>query len=164
MIVGMLAIGAACRTTFATIIVFGWLMIVGGIVEIINAFLARGWRGFFVLLLAGILNIVVGVLFLDQPLLTAEVLTLMIAIVLLVGGIARVIYTVFDRFPGWGWALLDGVISTLLGLAIWRGWPLTGLWVIGLYVGITLIFSGWSWVMLGLILHGAHKRTAATPA
>jgi uncharacterized membrane protein HdeD (DUF308 family) len=163
-IVGIMAIGASWQATFATIVVFGWLMIAGGIVEIVNAFFARGWRGFFVLLLAGILNVVVGVLFLDKPLMTAEVVTLMIAIVLLVGGIARIIFTLFDHFPGWGWALLDGAISTLLGLAIWRQWPLSGLWVIGLFVGINLIFTGWSWVMLGIILRGAHKRAAATPA
>ena len=56
------------------------------------------------------------------------------------------------RLPHWGWPLASGILNVLLGLLIWAQWPLSGLWVIGLFVGIELIFSGWMWVMIALAL------------
>jgi uncharacterized membrane protein HdeD (DUF308 family) len=84
-------------------------------------------------------------------------LTLLVAIGLLAGGILRIILSVVERFDGWGWMLLNGVVSLLLGLAIWRQWPLSGLWVVGLFVGIEMLCSGLSWVMLGLALRSTPK-------
>ena len=75
---------------------------------------------------------------------------LLVAACLLVGGILRVVLSVIERFDGWGWMLLNGVISVVLGVAICKQWPLSGLWVIGLFVGIDLLMSGTSWVMLAL--------------
>ena len=63
----------------------------------------------------------------------------------------------FSAISGWGWVVLNGVISVILGAAIWRQWPLSGLWVIGLFVGIEMLFSGLSWVMLGLAVRSAPK-------
>ena len=54
------------------------------------------------------------------------------------------------RFPHWGWTLVGGIINLVLGIMIWQQWPVSGLWVIGLFVGIDLIFTGWTWVMLAL--------------
>ncbi|MCC6271882.1 MAG: hypothetical protein IT572_00320, partial [Deltaproteobacteria bacterium] len=54
------------------------------------------------------------------------------------------------KFPNWGWACFGGLITLALGILLWQGWPATGLWFIGLYVGIDLIFHGWSWVMFAL--------------
>ncbi len=52
------------------------------------------------------------------------------------------------RFPHWGWVLFNGIITLILGIIIWRQWPVSGLWVIGLFIGIDLIISGWAWIML----------------
>jgi uncharacterized membrane protein HdeD (DUF308 family) len=157
-VLGMMAIGAAYIATLATVLVFGWLMIAGGIVQTVNAFLARSWRGFFVHLLAGVLHLIVGFLMIEHPLRAAEALTLMIALLLLVDGVIRIVYSVADRFPGWPWMLFHGAISVLLGLSIWKQWPESGLWIIGLFVGIDLILNGWSWVMLAFVLKSARKR------
>ena len=73
--------------------------------------------------------------------------------------ILRIGLSVAERFEGWGWVLLNGVVSVILGAGIWREWPLSGLWVIGLFVGIEMLFGGLSWVMLGLAV-----RAGATPA
>jgi uncharacterized membrane protein HdeD (DUF308 family) len=54
------------------------------------------------------------------------------------------------RYPHWSWVLLDGVVSLLLGVLIWRRWPVSALWVIGLFVGIEMLLNGWSLVMLSL--------------
>jgi uncharacterized membrane protein HdeD (DUF308 family) len=77
-------------------------------------------------------------------------LTFLIAACLLTGGVLRIGVSAVERFEGWGWVVLNGVISVVLGVGIWRQWPLSGLWVIGLFVGIEMLFSGLSWVMLGL--------------
>jgi len=74
------------------------------------------------------------------------------------------VMSLVDRFEGWGWSLLSGIISLLLGLAIWRQWPLSGLWVIGLFVGIEMLFSGLSWLMLGLAVRSPAKAATPTPA
>ena len=63
-----------------------------------------------------------------------------------------------QRFPGWGWALLSGVVTLILGILIWREWPEISLWIIGLYVGIHLVFIGWSWVMLALAIAASRRR------
>ena len=54
------------------------------------------------------------------------------------------------RFEQWGWALFSGLIKFTLGLLIWLGWPETGLWVFGLFIGIDLLMYGWFWVLLSL--------------
>lgn len=81
---------------------------------------------------------------------TAVALTLLIAMFLIFGGIFRIAAAVSVRYPNWGWVLLHGGVNLLLGILIWRQWPLSGLWVIGLFIGIEMLFNGWSLVMLGL--------------
>jgi uncharacterized membrane protein HdeD (DUF308 family) len=159
-IVGMLAIGAAFVATLATVLTFGILMLVGGGIEIVSAFLAQRWSGFFLHLLAGVLYLVVGFFMIAHPVAAAAGLTLMLAALFLAGGLFRIILSLSHRFPGWGWTLLNGVITLLLGFLIWRGWPEAAFWVIGLFVGIELIFAGWSWVMLALAVRNVPKATA----
>jgi uncharacterized membrane protein HdeD (DUF308 family) len=97
----------------------------------------------------------------EEPATAAAAVTLMLAAFLFVGGLFRIIAALTERFPHWGWLLLSGVISLLLGILIWRQMPLSSLWVIGTFVGIEMIFSGWSWVALGLALHA--PSTSAGP-
>jgi uncharacterized membrane protein HdeD (DUF308 family) len=82
----------------------------------------------------------------------AQGLTLMLAAAFLLGGATRVIYALIHSFAGRNWVVMNGFISLLLGIAIWRQWPESSLWVIGLFIGIDLIVNGWLWVMLGMIV------------
>lgn len=157
MILGGVAIGSSLIATLATVLVFGILLLLGGLFQLVTAFWGRGWRGFFLHLLAGVLYLIVGVFLIDNPAETAIALTLLVAAGLLVGGISRTVLSLVERFEGWGWALLNGVVSLVLGAAIWRQWPLSGLWIIGLFVGIEMLFSGLSWVMLGLAVRSNAK-------
>src|SRR5262249_59506570 len=122
----------------------------GGVVQIVNAFRGRSWGGFFLHLLAGVLHLVVGLLMIERPLRAAEILTFMLAVSFLIAGSIRIIVVLTERFSAWPWVLINGIVTLLLGIAIWRQWPESSYWVIGLFVGIDLIFNGWSWVMLGL--------------
>src|SRR6516165_9111872 len=67
MVVGALAVGAAFVATFTTVLVFGYLLLAGGVVQVVNAFLGGSWRGFFVHLLAGVLELIVGVFMIEDP-------------------------------------------------------------------------------------------------
>jgi uncharacterized membrane protein HdeD (DUF308 family) len=142
-------------TTYVLMVLFGCLLLAGGVVEIVNAFIVRTWRGFFLHLLAGVLHLILGGLMIERPERAAQVVTLMLAVAFLVGGAFRLVGAVAVRFSGWVWVALNGAITLALGVAIWRNWPEASYWVIGLFVGIDLIFDGWSWVMLGLMVKAA---------
>jgi len=161
---GILAIAAAFSATLATVLVFGVLLLSGGVVQLVNAFLARTWKGFALHLLAGVLYLVVGGLMIENPVSAAAGLTLLLAAVFLIVGAVRLIYAALHPFAGRGWALFGGFISMLLGIAIWKQWPYSGEWVIGLFVGIDLVFSGWSWVMLGLLVKAPPRQAGPTEA
>lgn len=149
-VIGLLAIGFSFSATLGTVVAFGVLAMVGGAAEIVGGFWARQWGGLVLKLLAGVLYIVVGMLMLAHPIGAAAGLTLMIAAALMISGLLRIIVAVMHRFSGWPWVLLNGVITLVLGVMIWRQWPESALWVIGLFLGIDLVFSGWTWVMLAL--------------
>jgi uncharacterized membrane protein HdeD (DUF308 family) len=141
--------------TLVTVVFIGWLLLIGGILSAVHAFWRKQWRGFFLDLATGILYVVAGLMIIGNPGAAALTLTLLIAMLLLVGGIFRIVVALSGHFEHRGWVLLNGIITAALGILIWRQWPLSGLWVIGLFVGIEMIFYGWSLVMLSLIAKGA---------
>jgi len=162
-LLGGFAIAAPAVATIAVQIMLGWLLVIGGIAEGIHAFMAQGWRGFLFELLSAILYLAVGVLLLVNPVAGALALTVVLAVFLVVEGIFKIIMAMRVRdHSGWGWLLASGILSLILGVLIWAEWPYSGLWVIGLLVGIQLLFTGWSLVMLALAAR-AHRQ-ATVPA
>lgn len=152
-VLGATALGSVLTTTtvtMVTMVFIGWLMIAAGIAQTVHAFGTKDWGGFFIDLLGGVLYAVSGFLIVNHPAMAAESLTLFIALFLIFSGIFRICLAIAVRFPHWGWMLLHGVVGLLLGLSIWRSWPMSGLWVIGTFVGVDMIFNGWSLIMLGL--------------
>jgi uncharacterized membrane protein HdeD (DUF308 family) len=151
-VLGMVAIGHAVIASLAAAVFIGVLILMGGAAETVGAFWCRGWSGFFLHLLSGLLAIVIGLLFLRAPGNALLALTLLVATFLIVGGIFKIVAAVSYRFAAWGWPLLSGVIDLLLGILIVMEWPWSGLWVIGLFVGINMLFRGVHWIALGLAL------------
>jgi uncharacterized membrane protein HdeD (DUF308 family) len=100
--------------------------------------------------LTGLLYFVAGMMIITNPGATAVTLTLLIAMLLIFGGIFRIALAVAVRFHNGIWLLLHGAINLFLGISIWQNWPLSGLWVIGLFIGIDMMLNGWSLIMLGL--------------
>lgn len=149
-ILGTVAIGASVLTTLVSVVFIGWLMIVGGAMETVHAFSCKAWGGFFIDLLAGILYTVAGFLIVSNPGASAIMLTLMIAMLLIFEGVFRLVVAIAVRFHNSMWLIFHAVIDLLLGFSIWQSWPLSGLWVIGLFVGIDMIVNGWTLFMLGL--------------
>jgi uncharacterized membrane protein HdeD (DUF308 family) len=159
-ILGILALGSSVFFTMASMIFFGWLLLIMGILELVYSFGQRHWGGFFLHLLNGILAGVAGVIMIGNPAASALFLTLMMAMFFMVVGLFRIISTFYMRFPSWEWRLFNGIISLLLGILLWAHWPVSGLWAIGMFIGVELIFSGWSSVMLALAARGLPPRTA----
>ena len=149
-ILGMIAIGYAVEMTIVSVIFLGWLLILGGLFEIIHGFSRRGWSGFFINLLAGVLYAVAGFVMVSNPASAAVTLTLLIAIVLFVAGVFRLFIAFSTPLHHRGWLILNGAISILLGFMIWDSWPVSGLWVIGMFIGIDMVFDGWTEIMLAL--------------
>ncbi len=149
-VAGTFALAMPIVAGLATAVTFGVLLLAGGIAQLVGAFWTREWSGFFFSLLMGVLYAVLGLLFLRAPLKAEVAMTLLLACALMVGGLFRVIGSLLYQFPHWGWTLAGGVINLLLGIIIWQQWPEASLWMIGLFVGIDLIVTGWIWVMLSL--------------
>jgi uncharacterized membrane protein HdeD (DUF308 family) len=147
---GSLAIIYDVAATLLSVVFFGWLLIIVGAIEAVQSFWQPRWGGFFLHLIVGILAVVVGFHLVSSPAAGALVLTLVMAIYFMVIGIFRAITALAMRFPSWGWVLLSGIITFILGILIKSQWPASGLWVIGLFIGIDMIFSGWAYVMLSL--------------
>jgi uncharacterized membrane protein HdeD (DUF308 family) len=151
-VAGLAAITYSVLATLVSVIFLAWLLIFAGVLEVVYAIRHRE-RGHLILyLLEGILAIVVGALLLQSPARGAVVLTLLLAAYFVLAGIFRIVGALALRLPHWGWVLASGIISLALGIVVWGGWPTTGLWVIGLFIGINMIFSGFARLMLGLAL------------
>jgi uncharacterized membrane protein HdeD (DUF308 family) len=149
-VLGMVAIGVPWVVTIATMLLFGWLLTVAGVLQVMHAFWARGWGGFFIQLLVGVLQIVVGVLVANHPLATGAAVTILMAAFFVVSGIFRMFAALALPFDGRAWLFLGGLINLVMGMMIWQQWPNDALWVIGLFVGVDLIIHGWWLVMLAI--------------
>jgi uncharacterized membrane protein HdeD (DUF308 family) len=151
-LLGAAAVARSFSATIATMAFFGALLLVACAIEIVQAIMVGQWAGFFHHLIAAILFGVVGFLLVTRPVVSAETLTLIMAAFFLVGGLFRFIAALAVHVPGWGWQAADGAITFLLGALVLAQWPVSGLWAIGLFIGIDLIFYGASWIVLALEL------------
>jgi uncharacterized membrane protein HdeD (DUF308 family) len=149
-ILGVMAIGYSVLFTIATVEIIGVFFIIGAILHIVGSFFTGSWGGFFLTLMMGVLQLVVGVICFRHPAEAAIVYTLIMAIFFMVGGLFRIVAAIAGQFRGRGWIVLNGIITFVLGIMIWQQMPFSGLWVIGTFLGIDLIFNGWSYFILGL--------------
>ena len=152
-VLGIAAIARSVTTTVVSMVFFGWMLVFASIAEFVTAFMVGKWAGFFLHLLAAILFGIAGVLMLTKPTISAETLTYVMAVFFLLGGLYQLVAAAWTHVAGWGWQALNGVLSSVMGVLILVQWPASGLWVIGLFVGIDLILYGWAWIKLALDLH-----------
>jgi uncharacterized membrane protein HdeD (DUF308 family) len=150
MALGIVATLTAGLSTIAAVDFFGWILVIAGAGVTLHAFWAKRWSGFFLQLLSGLLYLAAGWMLATHPELSAIALTLVIAISFVVQGAFRIGAALSTRIDGWDGLLVSGIITLLLGLMIWNEWPLSGVWVIGLFVGIDMFFYGGWFVSLAL--------------
>jgi uncharacterized membrane protein HdeD (DUF308 family) len=149
-VLGFIALTYAVLASLVTAVFFGYLLLIGGIFFLVGSFFTRGWGGFFLALLAGVLYLVTGAIILNHPTEGLIVYTLLLAVLFCVEGLFRIVSALVGRFHHWGWMLLSGIVTLILGVLIWQQWPFSGLYVVGLFLGINLIMSGANYIALGL--------------
>ncbi|MEM7146663.1 MAG: HdeD family acid-resistance protein [Verrucomicrobiota bacterium] len=158
-ILGMFAIAAPAIAGVWVTILVGAVFLVNGIFQVIHGFGVEGWKGKTFTILIGVLTVIGGGIILARPMFGLEVLTLILAVFFLMEGVMTVMLA-FKVKPekGWGWALFSGIVSFVLGGLIWAQWPVSGLWAIGLLVGIRMLFCGWGMVAFGSVARGLGKE------
>src|SRR6266850_247862 len=149
-LLGAIAATMAVATTWLSAFVLGSILLVAGAGLILLSFLTGRWSGFLLSLAAGNHSGTTGIMLIRAPLAGAAGLTLLIAAFLMVAGIYRAVSAIVMRFPNWGWSAVSGLVSLALGAILIAGWPASGLWFLGLYIGIDLIVQGFAWVMFAL--------------
>lgn len=155
-LLGTIGLYMTFALTLATVVLFGALILAGGVLQLVQAFSCKGWKGVLGHVLIALLYIAAGILIIKDPVLASGVLTLVLAGILIAVGVIRITMGIQHRkaAAGWYWSVLSGIVSILLGGMILFEWPVSGLWVIGLFVAIELILNGWSYVFVAL---GARK-------
>ncbi|MFZ0863015.1 MAG: HdeD family acid-resistance protein [Candidatus Sulfotelmatobacter sp.] len=151
-ILGTVALFMMPAATLGTILVLGWLLVLSGIIEMIHASRVRRWGGLFLHLIGGVLGVLIGLLVVTHPVAGALAWTLLFASFFTAIGLFRLIAAISLKFPNWGWAVFDGIVTLGLGILLWTEWPWSGVWFLGLAVGVSLILRGWSYVMFALAI------------
>jgi len=148
---GMVAIGSPFLAAVAVNAVIAWLIVLAGVVHLIVAFRAHGAGSMIWKILVGLAYVFFGAYLIIHPLLGVASLTLVLASLFLIEGVLDIILF-FKMRParGTGWVLVDGIITLLLGLMIYMQWPSSSAWAIGILVGVSMIISGVTRVMLSL--------------
>jgi uncharacterized membrane protein HdeD (DUF308 family) len=149
-LVGLIYTGVA---TLTSMLLFGWLLLIGGVVGLLHAVQARHQNFFWLGAIVAALNIAAGVVVIVKPHATAEALTMFAALLFLTAGIFRLVGSVVVRGPQFGWTLVLGAFDLLLGILVLANWPSSSQYTIGAFISLALLFDG-----LGLIATGYGGR------
>ena len=160
-IAGMLGIILPEVAGMAITAIVGWLLLFSAAMHFVFAWHARGTKAVALQILLGLLYGAIGLYLLWHPVLGLATLTLALAAYLTIEGILEAVLAFrMKPHPGWGWLLFDAVITLILALMIWRTWPWSSIWAIGTLVGVSMLFSGITRLMLSL---GARKLVSSIP-
>jgi uncharacterized membrane protein HdeD (DUF308 family) len=150
--------------TLTSVLIFGYLLLVGGVLQLVHAATCKGWKSVLWHVLIALLYIAAGIDIIADPVRASAVLTLILAGILIAVGLSRIVmgFQLRSAVDGWYWSVLSGLISIVLGGMIIAQWPESGLWVIGLFVAIELLFNGWSMIFVALAARKAAQREPAS--
>lgn len=162
-VIGVFALLMPGIAALATALTLGWLLVFAGIVESVHAFQTRHRDGFGWKLAAGIVTLVLGFCILLFPVAGVATLALWIGAFLFAGGVFRLILAFRLRpVKGWGWVLVDAILSIVVGALIAWGWPASSISFIGLLTGFWLVFSGiWRIMLDGRAPHAGDAGLAS---
>jgi uncharacterized membrane protein HdeD (DUF308 family) len=157
-ILGMLALGSPLIAAVAVNVVISWLIVVAGLVHLAVAFNRREVGSIIWRILVGLAYLAFGIYLIAHPAAGVASLTLVLASLFLVEGIFDIaLFFQVRSAQGSGWVLMDGIITLLLGLLIYVRWPSSSVWAIGTLVGVSLIVSGVTRLMLSWSVRSAAK-------
>jgi uncharacterized membrane protein HdeD (DUF308 family) len=151
MVLGFLAMILPLVASLVTALVLGWTMALAGVFQGVHAFRNRQWGGFAWAIVSALLLVLTGILIVLFPLAGTLTLSLILGAFFLANGVVKLVRSIQHRgMPAWGWLLFDGLLSLGLGVLILAGWPSTGVWALGLLVGIDLLVGGASMILIGV--------------
>jgi len=150
LIAGFLAMIAPFAAGLSVAMFVGVLLLVSGVTQVLLVFRAGSFGEGLMLALLGVLSVVAGGYMIAQPVAALATLTLFLAGYFIASGILEAI-AAFGARPerGWGLLLFSAIVSVLLGVMIWRQFPLSGAWAVGVLVGVKLIIAGWALIAIG---------------
>jgi uncharacterized membrane protein HdeD (DUF308 family) len=153
LLLGVFALGDAVAVTLISTVFIGAMLMVGGVFQVVHAFMVKTWSSFLMNLTGGVLYAIGGVLIMEEPVQGAVVITLFLIVAIVVGGILRIVIALRHReMRSWWLIVLSGLVSFLIGMLLYASLPWSGLWVLGTLVGIELIVQGITWLMFGMTL------------
>lgn len=156
---GWIALGSVVMATAVTVYIVGFMMIIAGAAEVIGALRMKSWGKALLWALLGLLYIIAGVVTVQNPLLAAAMLTLILGITLVASGVMRLIMAFSLRGEqSWIWVALSAVITIILGIIILLRWPVSSLYMLGLFMGVDLIMAGFGWISLALELRRENRQ------
>ena len=154
----LMVLGATCivkaqtATTFS-ILVLGWILMISGVFWLINSFLAIASPIFFLFLLSALIRGGIGYLLIRHPNAGAEGVTMLLAVLFIVGGLFRTAGASVIKFPWWGWTVLSGIVAVVLGVYLLANWPVASTFFVGVVIGVDLIFDGGALTAFGSAIH-----------
>jgi uncharacterized membrane protein HdeD (DUF308 family) len=159
-IVGLLCWIDVVAASLAGVLIIGVLLLIGGVFQVVHAFTLRGWSGFLLHVLMGLLYVVGGLLLMDEPIRGSLIITIVIAVLLIVSGVMRLVMAATHRHMQGLWlVVLSGVVSLVVGVLLYLSLPWSSLFVLGTLIAIELVFHGIAWITFGMVL-----KKAAQPA
>jgi uncharacterized membrane protein HdeD (DUF308 family) len=160
---GTVGLGMTIWLTLASVFIFGVFLVIGGGVQIFQTFKCKGWESILAHGLIAALYLLAGLSIMADPLAASTLITLLLAGALLGIGVLRLVMAFQLRgVKNWGWPLIGGIAAIFLGFMILARWPVSGFWVIGLFVAIEMIFSGWSSIFIALAAREFGRKNAPT--
>jgi len=150
-IFGVLSVVLPLETSLGVVMIVAWLIIFSGAFQVIHAFQSKGAGSMVWKLLVAMAYLIAGIYFLLHPLIGLASFTLLLAWFLIAEGVLDLIAYFQNRTTaGSGWILLDGIVTLVLGILVRKHWPSSSAWVIGTLVGISLIMTGTTRLMISL--------------
>lgn len=154
-IVGLLAVIFAYTSTIFSVFYIGTYLMILGVIEGINSFKFHPVSQFILHFMLSALCLFSGIYIISFPLISAVKITLLLAVWLVVSGVLKIIFSFFDATLHKGSLFISGILSLILGVLIWQQWPAIGLYILGMFLGIDMIFMGWNWIALSLAAKNA---------
>jgi uncharacterized membrane protein HdeD (DUF308 family) len=152
-ILGCLALGYQFIATIFSVYFIGSLLLIAGIIQVIHSFNIKGFAQTALWAIMGILYIFIGMMSFFQPLAVSSALTLLISLLLTISGFTQIFAAMSNRnIPRWGWIVFSGIINIILGFMLMAGWPYDSVWVLGMFLGVDLVFQGFAYFLVGFAL------------
>lgn len=148
---GSLAIIYTWTATLVSVVYIGFLLLTLSTFEAVKSWKMTRWNSFFLHMFLSVLYGISGIFLILDPTINAVTLTLLLALFFVAAGVIKITVALTQLVPHKFWLILHGVLTTILGIIIWYQWPESSFWALGMLVGVNMIITGWTWVMLSMV-------------